>query len=636
MMRVSTTISAVQRSTSARMVCAAAVRAASISSAALVRGAVAAPPVACSAMTYPSLSAFNKIAIRGYSSKSYPPHVVMNFPALSPTMTQGNIGAWKKQIGEEINPGDVLVEIETDKAQMDLECQEEGFLAQVLLNAGEKDVLVGSPLCVLAENKADVGAFADFTLANVGGADAPTAASAPVAAAPKAAAPAAPVSNAASFPAHNLLGMPALSPTMTQGNIGSWKKQVGDAVQPGDILVEVETDKATMDFECQEEGFIAKIFVDANTKDVAVGAPIAIIVENKADVDKFASFTIGAANAASAASAAADAVPLAATAVAVAAVAPVRKAGGRNFLDAWLQRIIASPAAKFIAAQKGIALENVSGSGPKGRILKGDVLSFKGVAAAPAKAASSAAAAAPTAFTPAPPTAQAYIDTPISNIRKVIAARLTESKQSIPHYYLTLELEADTILALREQLNKQANGKYKLSVNDFVIKASGLALRDVPAVNSAWQGSFIREFQTSDIAIAVATENGLITPIVSTTESKGLSQISNSVKSLAEKARDGKLQPHEYQGGSFTISNLGMFGIKSFTAIINPPHAAILAVGGVEEKLVVDAKAEKGFRAKKVFNVTLSCDHRVVDGAVGAKWLQSFKGYIENPLSMIL
>ncbi|KAI9326889.1 2-oxoacid dehydrogenases acyltransferase-domain-containing protein [Obelidium mucronatum] len=575
--------------------------------------------------TRPSFA--NKDLIRGYASKTYPPHVVMNMPALSPTMTQGNIGAWKKQIGDEINPGDVLVEIETDKAQMDFECQEEGFLAQTLLAAGEKDVPVGSPLCILAENKADVAQFADFTVASIGGA-APKAA-APAASAPAAAAPAAaPASNAAIFPPHNLLGMPALSPTMTQGNLGGWKKQVGDFVQPGDILVEVETDKATMDFECQEEGYIAKIFIDANTKDVTVGAPLCILVDNKADVEKFASFTIGAANAASAASAAADAVPVAAAAPAVAAAtaAPVRKAG---------ERVVASPAAKFIAAQKGIALENVAGTGPKGRILKGDVLGFKGVAAAPAKAAASSAAA-PASFTPAAPTAQLYVDTPVSNIRKVIAARLTESKQSIPHYYLTLELEADTILSLRETLNKQANGKFKLSVNDFVIKASSLALRDVPEVNSAWQGTFIREFQTSDIAVAVATENGLITPIVASAESKGLSTISNNVKSLAEKARDGKLQPHEYQGGSFTISNLGMFGIKSFTAIINPPHAAILAVGGVEEKLVVDAKSEKGFRAKKVFNVTLSCDHRVVDGAVGAKWLQSFKGYIENPLSMIL
>ncbi|KAI8607384.1 2-oxoacid dehydrogenases acyltransferase-domain-containing protein [Chytriomyces sp. MP71] len=385
-----------------------------------------------------------------------------------------------------------------------------------------------------------------------------------------------------------------------------------------------------MDFECQEEGYLAKVFVEAGTKDVVVGTPICILAETKDEISKFSSFAVGSSDSTAGAPAplappAAATAAAAAPAVAGSPIAAVaRKAG---------ERIIASPAAKFIAAQRGIALENVAGSGPKGRILKGDVLAFNGVPAAASRATSAPVAS---SFTPAPATAQAYIDTPVSNIRKVIAARLTESKQSIPHYYLTVELDADQVLAVREQVNKQGAGKYKISVNDFVIKASSLALRDVPAVNSAWQGSFIREFQTSDIAIAVATDNGLITPIVHSAESKGLGSIANAVKNLAEKARDGKLQPHEYQGGSFTISNLGMFGIQSFTAIINPPHAAILAVGGVEEKLVLDAKSEKGFRVKKVFHVTLSCDHRVVDGAVGAKWLQAFKGYIENPVSMIL
>ncbi|KAJ3075376.1 hypothetical protein HDU98_008330 [Podochytrium sp. JEL0797] len=549
-------------------------------------------------------------------------------PALSPTMTQGNVGVWKKKVGDEINPGDAIVEIETDKAQMDFECQEEGYLAQTFLSTGSQDVLVGTPLCILAENKADVAAFAEFTTADIGGAAPTPAAAAPAAAAPTPKAAAAPASNAASFPPHTLMGMPALSPTMTIGNIGTWKKNVGDRVQPGESLVEIETDKALMDFECQEEGYVAKIFVESGAKDVDVGTPICILVEDEADVAKFASYSVGAAAAEANADAAASSPVAFAAAAASSAAAPVaaRKSG---------ERVIASPAAKFIAAQKGLNLESIVGTGPHGRILKGDVLAFKGVAA-PKAAAAAAAPSTAASFAPAPVTAQTYIDTPVSGIRKVIAARLTESKQSIPHYYLSIEFCADTILALRQSLNAQADGKYKLSVNDFVIKASALALRDVPAVNSAWQGSFIREFQTSDIAIAVATPSGLITPIVATCESKGLSVISNSVKELAGKARDGKLQPHEYQGGSFTISNLGMFGVKSFTAIINPPHAAILAVGGVEEKVVVDAKAAHGFRAQKMVTVTLSADHRVVDGAVGAQWLQAFKKYIENPVSMIL
>ncbi|KAI8821570.1 mitochondrial dihydrolipoamide acetyltransferase precursor [Chytriomyces cf. hyalinus JEL632] len=577
------------------------------------------------------IASVKSMQMRGYASKSFPPHVIMNMPALSPTMTQGNIGVWKKKIGDSIQPGDVLVEIETDKASMDFECQEEGFLAQTFLKTGDKDVPVGTALCVFAENQADIPAFANFSLADIGGAaPAPAAPAAPVS---TPAASSAPVSKSSDFPAHTLMGMPALSPTMTQGNVGTWKKKVGDKVVPGDTLVEIETDKASMDFECQEEGYLAKVFVEAGTKDVLVGTALCILADSADGIAKFEGFTVGSgvpSTDAPAAPAAAAAPSANASTPSTVAAAPARKAG---------ERLIVSPAAKFIAAQKGIPLENIVGTGPKGRILKGDVLSYKGAPAAAAKSAApsyAASAPAPVSFTPAPPSAQAYIDTPVSNIRKVIAARLTESKQSIPHYYLTIELDADQVLNVRESLNKQANGRFKISVNDFVIKASSLALRDVPAVNSAWQGSFIREYQTSDIAIAVATENGLITPIVQSAEGKGLSVIANNVKSLAEKARDGKLQPHEYQGGSFTISNLGMFGIKSFTAIINPPHAAILAVGGVEEKLVIDAKAEKGFRSKKVFNVTLSCDHRVVDGAVGAKWLQAFKGYIENPMSMIL
>jgi pyruvate dehydrogenase E2 component (dihydrolipoamide acetyltransferase) len=221
-------------------------------------------------------------------------------------------------------------------------------------------------------------------------------------------------------------------------------------------------------------------------------------------------------------------------------------------------------------------------------------------------------------------------------MRKVIADRLTQSKTTIPHFYLTVEINADKVLKLREALNSQAGGKFKLSVNDFIVKASALALQDVPAVNSSWQGSHIRQYASADIAVAVATPTGLITPIVQGAQGKGLATISTAIRSLAERAREGKLTPAEYQGGTFTISNLGMFGISHFTAIINPPHASILAVGGVSEKLVLDEGSERGFALQQVMNVTLSSDHRVVDGAVGAQWLQRFKGYLENPLTMML
>ncbi|KAH6560587.1 hypothetical protein BASA62_010370 [Batrachochytrium salamandrivorans] len=387
------------------------------------------------------------------------------------------------------------------------------------------------------------------------------------------------------YPAHAVLNMPALSPTMTQGNLGKWHKKIGDPISPGDILVEIETDKAQMDFECQEEGFLAKMLLPAGEKDVAVNTPIAVIAESLENIESFSDYT---ASATPVASTAASSEPVAAAA-AVSVSTPI-SSNTTSSQPASTDRIFASPVAKALASARGLSLAKIVGSGPGGRIVKSDVIS----------------------------------------------SRLTQSKSTIPHFYLTVEINVDKILKLREVFNKESNGKFKLSVNDFVIKASGLALKDVPEVNSAWHETFIRQHHTADIAIAVATESGLITPIVSSVEAKGIAAISNKTKELAEKARAGKLAPHEYQGGTFTISNLGMFGVQHFTAIINPPHAAILAVGSVEDKLVLDDLAPKGFRAQKTMHVTLSNDHRVVDGAVGAKWLQRFKQYLENPLSMLL
>ncbi|KAJ3287658.1 hypothetical protein HK104_008491 [Borealophlyctis nickersoniae] len=419
---------------------------------------------------------------------------------------------------------------------------------------------------------------------------------------------------------------------MTQGNLVSWKKAVGDEIQPGDVLGVVETDKATMDFECQDEGFLAKILIDEGTEGVPVGKPICIMVEEKGDVEKFADYKVEE-GATSAPPAEAEKPkeeqpkeekpkeekPNPAAASSEKSQPTESESHG--------DRVFASPAARALAAERGIDVAEINGSGPGGRVVKADVENYK-------PAAKKAPAAAGKAPAPAP--GAAYVDIPTSNVRKVIASRLLESKVTIPHYYLTMEINADKILKLREVLNSQANGKFKLSVNDFVIKAASLALKDVPEVNSSWQESFIRQFKTADIAVAVATENGLITPIVAQAEAKGLSTISNSVKELAERARANKLQPHEYQGGTFTISNLGMYGIQHFTAIINPPHSSILAVGGTEEKLVLDSNSEKGFAVQKVMHVTMSNDHRTVDGAVGARWLQRFKGYMENPLTMLL
>lgn len=436
-----------------------------------------------------------------------------------------------------------------------------------------------------------------------------------------------------SFPSHITINMPALSPTMTMGNIGTWQKKVGDAVAAGDVLVEIETDKAQMDFECQEEGYIAKILVESGSKEVNINQPIAIMVENKEDIEKFADFTAADAGAAGAAAPAATEekeAPKAETPKAAAApkaTESVNAAPSRS--DA--ERIFASPIAKKIANEKNINLGDLSGSGPNGRILKADVESYTPAAkAAPASA--TKAAPAPAAAAPA---GAAYTDIPVTNMRKIIAQRLTESKQTVPHYYVTVEMEMDKVMKLREVLNKSSEDKYKLSVNDFIVKASALALKAVPEANSSWMNDSIRQYHSSDICVATSTPTGLITPIVANAETKGLATISNQVKDLAARARANKLAPHEYQGGTFTISNMGMYGIKHFTAIINPPQSCILAVGATEKRVVPGAE-DGEYRTASIMAVTLSSDHRTVDGAVAAQFLKAFKGYMENPLKMLL
>ncbi|KAG2174264.1 hypothetical protein INT43_004287, partial [Umbelopsis isabellina] len=437
-----------------------------------------------------------------------------------------------------------------------------------------------------------------------------------------------------SFPSHTVINMPALSPTMTQGNIGAWNKKVGDSIAPGEVLVEIETDKAQMDFEFQEEGYIAKILTDTNAKEVAVGSPIAVLVEDADDVAAFEEFT--AEDAGSAAAPKEDAAPAAEEkkeeeSSETKAEAPKAESKSSSSDD----RIKASPIAQKIANERGIDLSKVKGTGPEGRIVKEDVENFKPSAAASKPAAASAAKPAP-ANAPTTAAGPAYTDVPTTNMRRVIANRLLESKTTMPHYYLTSEINMEKINKLREVLNASSNNEYKLSVNDFIIKASALALKKVPEVNASWQGDFIRQYHNSDISVAVSTPAGLITPIVGSAESKGLADISKQVKEMAGRARDNKLQPHEFQGGSFSISNLGMFGIQHFQAIMQTGQSAILAVGTTTKRVVPDETKESGFSAQAVMEVTLSADHRVIDGAVGAQWLQSFKSYMENPLKMLL
>ncbi|KAL2740813.1 hypothetical protein V1478_000954 [Vespula squamosa] len=420
----------------------------------------------------------------------------------------------------------------------------------------------------------------------------------------------------ADFPDHIKVQLPALSPTMETGTIVSWQKKEGDKLNEGDLLAEIETDKATMGFETPEEGYLAKILVPAGSKNVPIGKLVCIIVSNEESVSAFKDFKDDTVAPPAAPAAPAPAVP---TPAAPTPAAPTPEVPPTKITPG--ERVYASPLAKRIAAEKGLSLEGLKGTGLYSSITSKD-LEGAPVAAKPTVAAKVDVADG--------------IDVPVSNIRAVIAKRLLESKRSIPHYYLSIDIKMDAALAMREQFNKMLEKeKVKVSVNDIIIKGMAMACKKVPDGNSAWMGDVIRQYNNVDVSVAVSTESGLITPIVFSADVKGIVEISKDVKTLATKARDGKLQPHEFQGGTITVSNLGMFGIKNFSAIINPPQSIILAVGSTEVRLI-PAKNEKGFTTAQYMCVTASCDHRTVDGAVGAQWLSAFKNFMENPTSMLL
>jgi pyruvate dehydrogenase E2 component (dihydrolipoamide acetyltransferase) len=421
--------------------------------------------------------------------------------------------------------------------------------------------------------------------------------------------------------------MPALSPTMTEGTLAKWLKKEGDTVKAGEVIAEIETDKATMEVEAVDEGKIGKILIASGTSGVAVNTPIAVLLEEgeTADMIKAAAPTNSNQKAAPAPAAAVEA-PKAAIPSAPAPSAPKVATGGRVF---------ATPLARRIAEQKGIDISSVQGSGPHGRIVKSDIENAKAGApkAAPQVAAGAPRAAGPDAKALSTAYGMEFTEIPNNSIKKIVARRLLESKVTVPHFYLTVDCQIDGLMEARAKLNDAAKGKYKLSVNDFVVKAVAMALQKYPAANVAWTDDAVLQYKHSDISVAVATPNGLITPIIKKAETKGLEQISAEVKELAGRAKEGKLKPEEFQGGTFSISNLGMFGVKDFQAIINPPQACILAVGaGIEQPIVKDG----GIMIGTVMSVTLSVDHRAVDGAVGAEFLQVFKQYIENPVSMLV
>ncbi|XP_052182102.1 dihydrolipoyllysine-residue acetyltransferase component 2 of pyruvate dehydrogenase complex, mitochondrial-like [Diospyros lotus] len=438
-------------------------------------------------------------------------------------------------------------------------------------------------------------------------------------------------SNDSGLPPHQEIGMPSLSPTMTEGNIARWLKKEGDKVSPGEVLCEVETDKATVEMECMEEGYLAKIIHGDGAKELKVGEVIAITVEDEEDILKFKDYQPSKSSAAPAAKGPSDSAPPKVEKVDEPATLPEPKVSKAAAASPSEDRIFASPLAKKLAEDNNVTLSSIKGTGPDGRIVKADIeeyLASRGKEAPMAATKVDIAAAA----------SLDYTDIPVSQIRKITASRLLLSKQTIPHYYLTVDTCVDRLMELRSQLNsvQEASGGKRISINDLVIKAAALALKKVPQCNSSWTNDYIRQYHNVNINVAVQTDNGLFVPVIKDADKKGLSKISEEVKLLAQKAKDNSLKPEDYEGGTFTVSNLGgPFGIKQFCAIINPPQAGILAVGSAEKRVIPGSGPEQ-FQFANFMSVTLSCDHRVIDGAIGAEWLKAFKGYIENPESMLL
>jgi pyruvate dehydrogenase E2 component (dihydrolipoamide acetyltransferase) len=559
---------------------------------------------------------------------------IIRMPKMSDTMEEGVIAAWLKKVGDAVKPGDIIAEVETDKATMELESYEEGVLLHI--GVQEKDAVpVNGVIAIIGEKGENI----DALLKEIDGGGSPQAKSEDKKEAPKEDKKESPkeeekketkkeepVADKIDISGINatVITMPKMSDTMTEGTIASWLKKVGDTVKSGDIIAEVETDKATMELESYEDGTLLYIGVEAGDS-VDIDGIIAIIGEKGADYEKL----LKAQQSKSPASSATEKeekteekAPEAAKEEPKAS-APVTSDSPASTSDNG--RVKASPLAKKMASDKGIDIALVKGSGEGGRIVKRDVESFD-----PAVAKT---AAAPTAMaTSAPAVGQeSFKEEKVSQMRKVIAKRLAESKFQAPHFYLTMEINMDKAIEARNSMNEIS--PVKISFNDMVIKATAAALRQNPKVNSSWLGDKIRYNEHIHIGMAVAVEEGLLVPVIRFADSKSLSQISNEAKTLGGKAKNKELQPKDWEGNTFTISNLGMFGIEEFTAIINPPDACILAVGGIKETVIVkNGQMQIG----NVMKVTMSCDHRVVDGAVGSAFLKTLKGLLEDPVRILI
>ena len=545
---------------------------------------------------------------------------VILMPRLSDTMTEGVVAAWHKNVGDTVKKGDLLAEIETDKATMELESYQDGVLLHIGTPRGGK-LQVNDLLAIFGKAGEDVSAL---IAQNTGATNTPAPAQTmETSAAPAASStPAAPTVPTADFSAmEEVVLMPRLSDTMTEGVIAGWHKQIGDSVKKGEVLADIETDKATMELESYKDGILLYQGAKAGEK-ILVNDLLCIIGQQGLDI---APIVAGIKGGASTTTTAAAPAPAAQRAPAVTTSAPTTNTMTPSTTQVVNEgRIFASPLAKKIAKEKGIDLKFVKGTGENGRITRTDLDNYT-----PGNTSSVARAAAPRNSNFVGQVS--FVDTPVSQMRKTIARRLSESLFTAPHFYLTMKINMDATIAARTVVNETA--PVKISFNDFIVKAVALSLKQHPKVNSSWLGDVIRENHHVNIGIAVAVDEGLLVPVLRFADGLSLDEISISVKEFAKKAKDKKLQPSDWEGSTFTISNLGMYGIDSFTAIINPPDACILAVGGIaQEPVVKNGQIVPG----NVMNVTLSCDHRVVDGATGSAFLQTLKSYLEEPLRMFV
>jgi pyruvate dehydrogenase E2 component (dihydrolipoamide acetyltransferase) len=541
---------------------------------------------------------------------------IVRMPKMSDTMTEGVIAKWHKKVGDVVKSGELMAEIETDKATMDYESFNEGTVLYIGAQEGQA-VKVNDVLAIVGKKGEDYAALlsgASNAAATGGKAEEPKAAPAP---APSA--PAAPAVDTSGIKAEIVL-MPKMSDTMAEGVIAAWHKKVGDSVKSGELLAEVETDKATMEYESYNTGTLLYIGAEPG-KAVAVNGVLAIIGEKDADWKTLLSAHQAKGSGATAAPAAAN-KPAEATSSS-SAPAAVNEEHSSN------GRIKASPLAKKLAKDKGVDINKVQGSGEQGRVTKRDIENYK-PAPASAQGAPAKAGQAPVVL-PQVVGQESFEDVQVSQMRKTIARRLTEAKVTAPHIYLTMEINMDKAIEARKSINEIS--PVKISFNDMVIKAVAAAIRQNPDVNVSWLGETMRKNNHIHIGVAVAVKDGLLVPVVRFADNKSLSHIGVEVKDLAQKAQNKKLQPAEMEGGTFAVSNLGMFGIDEFCAIVNPPNACILAVGGIKETAIVkNGQLVVG----NIMKVTLSCDHRAVDGAVGAAFLKTFKGLMEDPVRILI